>query len=647
MFRRQKTKIVATLGDPEPTDKSPFGTYQQGVFGLDQKQVSDLTLQHVVDLFFENGVDVIRINLAHIRLEDLEKRFLAIKKAILTAETKFKRRVGLLADLPGPKIRFHSSWWVVPEQELRLSFDRIEEDLQRTSHDEDVQHRPERSLAQVNLDEKAFSEEKPGEAKQILDNVARALADRDPTNPLLAFIGDNDCTLEVTGVEDSTLCCRVIAARNVKVGKKKGFTVRGIPKPIQAFTGQDKAKLTRLLELDRGPCPGASVQERILSHLGISFCQTREDVRQVALHVAKHFLGSGGFRRLPEQLVHMPLFIAKIETEKGVDLIDDILDIADGAMIARGDLALEIETARLPEQARKVIARCNLRGKPVIMATQMLESMKNNIECSRPEATDVFDAALGGVDALMLSGETSSGKYPAHAICKMKELAFRAEEFLWASDSGAREVEGSDFREGGAGTGRSEGEDSPDEDRHFEKYFEQLRRSRRRVADWSNRWDKIREKYEELHENGHVDTEALLFVSKLAEIKSERLLKQNSTDRISHAACTMSVENAVKAIIAPTTSGRTARMLARFRPRAWICAQPHSPFTARKLQLDRGVWVHEIIKAEDDFEQLLKVSKQALRAEFANQVVIFICGIPLGKVGTTNLIQRWDPSMWA
>jgi pyruvate kinase len=133
MFKRPKTKIIATLGDPELKKRNASGqievstTYKNGLYDFNQEIIDDPSIQDIVDLFFKHGVDVIRINLAHIPLEFLHEKFRSIKKAILTAEKKYKRKVGVLADLPGPKIRFNKSDWLIPTETLRVSFDEIKE----------------------------------------------------------------------------------------------------------------------------------------------------------------------------------------------------------------------------------------------------------------------------------------------------------------------------------------------------------------------------------------------------------------------------------------------------------------------------------------------------------------------------------------
>jgi len=240
MDNEQKTKIIATLGDPTPSKNRPQGTYENGIYDERQNQLLNPTLQHIVNLFFEHGVDVIRINLAHIEYPELDKKFREIKTAILLAEKNYGRRIGVLIDLPGPKIRFESSNWIIPTDRLHLSFKGINENLTFNPKNPKAKIAPPKeSIVQINLDELPFYDAAPATATSIIEEIKRRV---DPLKenpkssssaPLLAFIGDNDCTLKVVdySVRDYSIICEVISVKNGKrlVGSKKGFTVRGIP----------------------------------------------------------------------------------------------------------------------------------------------------------------------------------------------------------------------------------------------------------------------------------------------------------------------------------------------------------------------------------------------------------------------------------
>ena len=135
-------------------------------------------------------------------------------------------------------------------------------------------------------------------------------------------------------------------------------------------------------------------------------------------------------RRLLEKLGSPMGIIAKIENQEGVDNIDDILQVVDGVMVARGDLGVEIPMEDVPIVQKEIIAKCNALGKPVVTATQMLESMITNYRATRAEANDIANSIFDGTDAIMLSGETASGAYPLEAVQTMARIAKRTEDAI-------------------------------------------------------------------------------------------------------------------------------------------------------------------------------------------------------------------------
>ena len=127
--------------------------------------------------------------------------------------------------------------------------------------------------------------------------------------------------------------------------------------------------------------------------------------------------------------------IAKIETAQALDNLEEIISFADGVMVARGDLGVEIPLSQVPIAQKRIIETANRMSKPVITATQMLESMINNMTPTRAEVSDIANAILDGTDAIMLSAETSIGKYPLRAVAVMDEVAKNTEKFLLDYDS--------------------------------------------------------------------------------------------------------------------------------------------------------------------------------------------------------------------
>ncbi len=182
----------------------------------------------------------------------------------------------------------------------------------------------------------------------------------------------------------------------------------------------------------RVACPGIELKLPFLS------AQDRADIAFAAAHgmdyIAASFVQKAddviAIRKVLEELGVSMGIISKIENEAGVEHIEEIINVSDGIMVARGDLGVEIPTEDVPLVQKDIIARCNRAGKPVITATQMLESMIYTYRATRAEASDVANSIFDGTDVIMLSGETASGKYPLEAVRTMAKIAERTEQAL-------------------------------------------------------------------------------------------------------------------------------------------------------------------------------------------------------------------------
>jgi pyruvate kinase len=252
--------------------------------------------------------------------------------------------------------------------------------------------------------------------------------------------------------------------------------------------------------------------------------------------------------------------IAKIENRQGVENLQEILQAAEGLMVARGDLGVEMPAEEVPIIQKRIISAANLVGKPVITATQMLESMITSPTPTRAEASDVTNAIYDGTDAVMLSAETAVGAYPIEAIRFLVRCATIAENSL--------------------------------------------------------------------------DYEAIL----AAGVRHKR---QTITDAISYACCATAADLGAAAIITSTTSGSTARMVARHRPKTPIIAVSPSLESLRKLQLIRGVTTifGECASTMDEqLDMTTNIVRQAGLVQNGDLVII-TAGMPIGTMGSTNMLK--------
>ena len=215
------------------------------------------------------------------------------------------------------------------------------------------------------------------------------------------YVDDGSLHLEVEDVGETDVTCRVIVGGPLR--NTKGVNIPGADVPLPPLSEKDKE------DIAWGVRHG-------MEYLAVSFVKTRFDILEV--------------RKVLKSLNGNLKIIAKVETYEAVQNFDSILNVVDGVMVARGDLGVEIPTEDVPLVQKYIIEQCRARGKAVIVATQMLDSMIRNPRPTRAEANDVANAVLDGADAVMLSGESASGKYPVEAVATMRRIVERAEKEL-------------------------------------------------------------------------------------------------------------------------------------------------------------------------------------------------------------------------
>ncbi|WP_058303376.1 pyruvate kinase [Gorillibacterium timonense] len=216
------------------------------------------------------------------------------------------------------------------------------------------------------------------------------------------LIDDGLIGLEVTGVQGTEIICRIVNGGTIK--SKKGVNVPNVKISLPGITEKDANDI--IFGIEQG-----------IDFIAASFVRKASDVLEIRELLEKH------------NATHIQI-ISKIESQEGVDNLDEIIEVSDGIMVARGDLGVEIPAEEVPHVQKEIIRKCNALGKPVITATQMLDSMQRNPRPTRAEANDVANAILDGTDAVMLSGESAAGKYPTESVATMARIAERAEQAL-------------------------------------------------------------------------------------------------------------------------------------------------------------------------------------------------------------------------
>ena len=243
-----------------------------------------------------------------------------------------------------------------------------------------------------------YSEE-PGDATHVSVNHKLLYTEVKPGDTLL--LADGLVALKVDEIKGKDIITTI--QNSGKMGTRKRVAAPGVSLGLPPISEQDAADIVFGVEQD-------------MDFVATSFIQRAEDVLQIRKLIKEH----GGRMEI----------IPKIENLEGVKNFDSILEVSDGIMVARGDLGVEVPAEDVPLIQKEIIKKCNRAGKPVIVATQMLETMTTNPRPTRAEASDVANAILDGTDAIMLSGETAQGDYPVEAVATMNRIAQRIEASL-------------------------------------------------------------------------------------------------------------------------------------------------------------------------------------------------------------------------
>lgn len=346
------------------------------------------------------------------------------------------------------------------------------------------------------------------------------------------LIDDGLIELEVLDISRKDIVCRV--ENGGVISDRKGVNVPGADLSMPYISQRDYDDI--VFGIEKG-----------FDFIAASFVRSKQDILDIRKILEDHHCDSINI-------------IAKIENMQGVKNIDEIIEVSDGIMVARGDMGVEIPLEDVPIVQKMIINKVYNAGKQVITATQMLDSMIKNPRPTRAEATDVANAIYDGTSAIMLSGETAAGKYPVEALRTMAKIAVKAEESI-------------DYR----------------------SIFR----------------------------------------------KRESLSNPDVTNAISHATCMTAADLNARVIITVTKSGKTARMISKYRPDCPIIGGSTYGYVCRQLNLSWGViplLIREERNSDELFNHAIEVTKKAGYLNPGDLTVI-TGGVPLGIPGNTNLIK--------
>ncbi|MBS2969985.1 pyruvate kinase [Metabacillus sp. KIGAM252] len=445
----------------------------------------------------EAGMNVSRLNFSHGDFEEHGNRIKNIREASrLTGKT-----VAILLDTKGPEIRTHSM------QDGAIELERDKEIIV--------------SMTEVTGTTEKFSISYEG----LVEDVHAGS---------IILLDDGLIGLEVLEVNKTAGEIRTKILNSGTLKNKKGVNVPGVSVNLPGITEKDAKDI--VFGIEQG-----------VDFIAASFVRRASDVLEIRELLEEH-------KATDIQI------IPKIENQEGVDNIDEILEVSDGLMVARGDLGVEIPAEEVPLVQKDLIKKCNALGKPVITATQMLDSMQRNPRPTRAEASDVANAIFDGTDAIMLSGETAAGQYPIEAVQTMHNIASRAETAL----------------------------------------------------DYKGMLSKRRE------QTGMTITDAI-------------------GQSVAHTALNLNVS----AVVTPTESGHTARMISKYRPQAPIVAVTSCESVSRKLALVWGVFSKTGTKAGSTDEMLENAVQESINTGIVKHgdLIVITAGVPIGEAGTTNLMK--------
>ncbi|WP_261676735.1 pyruvate kinase [Staphylococcus equorum] len=453
--------------------------------------------EEMLEKLMKAGMNVARLNFSHGDHAEHKARIDSIRKV----SKKLGKTVAILLDTKGPEIRTHS---------MKDGGIELERDTEVIVSMTEVEGTPEK-----------FS--------VTYDNLIN-----DVEEGSYILLDDGLIELQVKRIDkdNGEVVCDVLNTGELK--NKKGVNLPGVKVSLPGITDKDAE------DINFGISEG-------VDFIAASFVRRPSDVLDI--------------RKLLEAQKNTTIsIIPKIENHEGIDNIKDILEVSDGLMVARGDMGVEIPPESVPMVQKDLIRQCNKLGKPVITATQMLDSMQRNPRATRAEASDVANAIYDGTDAVMLSGETAAGLYPEEAVKTMRNIAVSAE--------GAQD-------------------------------YKKLLSDRTKLVETS--------------------------------------LVNAIGVSVAHTALNLNV----KAIVAATESGSTARTISKYRPQSDIIAVTPNPETARQCAL---VWgIHPVIKEGRKTTDALLNNAVATAVETEKvqngDLIIITAGVPTGEKGTTNMMK--------